>query len=188
MIEVERIEEWRGRDVFDSAGEKLGKLDEVFFVDGTNDAAFARVKSGLLGRKTRVVPLAGAKVSRDHVRVDWTAEQVTGAPETAGGDLDGESARGLASHFGLQPAGADLTFETATARGMREEREAAEAERARELEAAAAERETEAQEAERTRMEAGQQAQAASEAAEAARRAAQEARPSGPSGPPGSSG
>ena len=36
MIPVENITDWRGQDVLDVVGEKLGKLEEVYF-DGETD-------------------------------------------------------------------------------------------------------------------------------------------------------
>lgn len=172
MIEVERIQEWRGQDVFDSAGAKLGRLDEVHFLAGTDDAVFATVKSGLLGRHAHVVPLAGAKVSRSNLRVGWTAEQIEAAP-TAGDALDGASARELATHYGLEEAEGDVAFETSTARAEREQGEAEEARRRHELEEDAAARRAEAEEAERAHAEAGRTAEDARQAAEDARRAAE---------------
>jgi hypothetical protein len=172
MIEVERIQEWRGQDVFDSAGAKLGKLDEVHFIAGTDDAVFATVKSGLLGRRAHVVPLTGAKVSRSNLRVAWTTEQIEAAPE-APETLDGDTARGLAGHYGLEDAEGDVTFETSTARAEREQNEAEDAKRRHELEEAAAARRSEAEEAERAHAEAGRTAEEARQAAEEARQAAE---------------
>jgi hypothetical protein len=69
MIPVENIADWRGQDVLDPVGEKLGKLEEVYF-DGETDApVFAAVKSGLVSKSLTLVPLDKASVMRDFVRV-----------------------------------------------------------------------------------------------------------------------
>ncbi len=80
-MEIERIEDWIGREVDDADGNKLGKLDEVYF-DGERAVA-GEVKPGLLSRKRIVVPLEGAAVTRDLVRVTGTFEGSTDGLETS---------------------------------------------------------------------------------------------------------
>jgi len=79
MLSVDQIEEWLGQEVTDSGGERIGKLDEVYYSVRSGDAVFASVKSGLLGRRSSVVPLAGASVGRDYLRLGYSAEQIDGA-------------------------------------------------------------------------------------------------------------
>ena len=80
MIPVENITDWRGQDVLDVVGEKLGKLEEVYF-DGETDApVFAAVKSGLLSKSLTFVPLANASVGREYVRVDRPKGEFKKAP------------------------------------------------------------------------------------------------------------
>lgn len=87
MAELENIRDWRGEDVIDADSEKIGKLDDVYFDTDTDEPMFAAVKTGLLGRHITFIPLAGASVSRDHVRVDYGKEDVKDAPTI---DNDGE--------------------------------------------------------------------------------------------------
>ncbi len=134
MLSVEQIHEWRGEDVLDRDGEKIGKLDEVFYDAGSGEAIFASVKSGLLGRHSNLVPLAGATVGKDYVRVAHTAEVVEGV-ETGEDDgrLDSAAAQGAADTYHLQIA-EDAMFESATLITERQERAAEAARRAEELE------------------------------------------------------
>ena len=77
---AEDITAWRGQDVLDPEGEKLGKLEELYY-DGETDAPlFIAVKSGLVGKKLTLIPLAGASVSPDYVRVAHTKSAVKDAP------------------------------------------------------------------------------------------------------------
>jgi sporulation protein YlmC with PRC-barrel domain len=84
MIGVEHIEEWRGQQVLDSAGEQLGKLEEIYFDQSSGTPMLAAVKSGLLGRHSKLVPIDGATVSRDYVRVVHDKAAVDAAPEASG--------------------------------------------------------------------------------------------------------
>src|SRR3954452_11598805 len=70
MIPVENIGDWRGQDVVDPNGEKLGKLEEVYYDGETDQPAFVAVKSGLVSKSLTLVPLDRASVGRDYVRVD----------------------------------------------------------------------------------------------------------------------
>lgn len=174
MTTVERIEDWIGREVLDSEGEKLGKLDEIWYEHEQEEAAFARVTSGLLGRRARIVPLAGASVTRDSVRVAWSLEQIDAAPEIDD-DLDAGGAAALATHYGVESRQGQA-FESGTARKERREAEAEAAARAAELEEQARAREAEAEEARAQHEQTREQADAASRAAEEARAAADAAR------------
>jgi sporulation protein YlmC with PRC-barrel domain len=108
MIPVENITDWRGQEVVDHKGDKLGKLEEVYFDGETDEPAFIAVKSGLVNKSITLVPLGGASVGRDYVRVDQAKSDVKKAPSF---DTDSElslndEARAY-RHFGLEyePAG-----------------------------------------------------------------------------------
>jgi hypothetical protein len=86
-LTVENLGDWRGQDVIDAAGEKAGKLEDVYYDAGRDEPAFIAVKSGLIGKKLTLVPVAGASVARDHVRVSHAKDQIKNAPSF---DLDAE--------------------------------------------------------------------------------------------------
>ena len=108
MIAVENITDWRGQDVLDPVGEKLGKLEEVYFDGETDDPTFAAVKTGLVSKTLTLVPLARASVGRDYVRVDRPRREFKKAPSFDTDvelSLDDEAA--TFRHYGLEytPAG-----------------------------------------------------------------------------------
>jgi uncharacterized protein YrrD len=107
-IFVEDIKKWQGDDVIDQAGEKLGKLEEVYYDAETDLPGFAAVKSGVLGKRVTLVPLAGASVGHDFVRVKATKEQVKKAPSfDPGAELSADDEASSYGYFGLDyaPAG-----------------------------------------------------------------------------------
>src|SRR6201995_3561867 len=108
MIPVENIADWRGQDVRDPVGEKLGKLEHVYFDGETDEPAFAAVKSGLVSKSLTLARPAGASVGHDYVRIDQAKSDVKKAPSF---DTDAElslneEAR-VYRHYGLEyaPAG-----------------------------------------------------------------------------------
>jgi sporulation protein YlmC with PRC-barrel domain len=169
MVNVERIEEWRGEPIVDSAGEQLGKLDEVFFDAGTGQALLLSVRSGLLGRHSRLLPIDGATVSRTYLRLPYTKEQVEASAEMNGeGTIDDPTLAALESSYGIKlPAELELWSATEM------EAHRAEAQAASER-ADALERDAQAKLAQHE--SAKQQAAGAATTAEAAERAAAEAR------------
>ena len=107
-IVAEDIKEWRGEDVLDPAGEKLGKLDEVYYDTETDQPGFAAVKSGVIGKHVTLVPLAGATVGHDFLRVTASKDQVKNAPSLdPDAELSAEDEASSYGYFGLDyaPAG-----------------------------------------------------------------------------------
>ena len=87
MFEADDIRDWRGKDVVDADGSKIGRLEAVYFDTAMQLPTFASVKVGMMGRQRLVfVPLAGARVAPKRVRVMADKKMVKNAPFI---DLDG---------------------------------------------------------------------------------------------------
>jgi uncharacterized protein YrrD len=101
-MEIEQIEEWKGQDVVDCDGEKIGKLEDVYFEADSRTAVFGCVKIGMLGRRHLLVPLEGASLSRDHLRVAYHRDQVKDGPQAeSGATLESGTEQELARHYEL---------------------------------------------------------------------------------------
>jgi uncharacterized protein YrrD len=108
MIPVENITDWRGQEVVDRKGDKLGKLAEVYFDGETDEPAFIAVKTGLLSKSITLVPLAGASVGREYVRVDQAKSDVKKAPSfDTDAELSLDDEASAYRYYGLEytPAG-----------------------------------------------------------------------------------
>ena len=66
-VEAEELQEWIGAEVVDPAGEKLGKIAEVFYRG--NEPLVIEIRSGIVGRKHHLAALSGATVSKSHLRL-----------------------------------------------------------------------------------------------------------------------
>jgi hypothetical protein len=87
MFEIEDIRAWRGHDVVDIDGKKIGELEAIYVDTGTDQPSFATVKVGLPGRQRLVfVPLTEATVGPGQLRVAYPKKQVKAAPPI---DTDG---------------------------------------------------------------------------------------------------
>jgi PRC-barrel domain len=88
MFEAENIRDWRGLNVVDPDNHKIGTLEAIYVDTGTDVPSFATVVTGIIGRhKLTFVPLMGAKVAPDHLRVAYDRGQVKDAFSI---DTDGE--------------------------------------------------------------------------------------------------
>ena len=176
VIGVEHIEAWRGQQVIDPDGQQLGKLDEVFFDTASGTPLMIAVKSGLLGRKSTLVPIDDATVGPDYIRVAHRQEVVERAAGIGGESApDADQLSALGSAYGLKFSDR-VQLESATAReAKRAEAEAARA-RAEDLEADADRKLAAKEAAQEQAATAGDSAGQAEREAEDARRAAADAR------------
>lgn len=169
MINVEHIEGWRGQTVIDPDGQQLGKLEEIYLDKSSGTPMLAAVKSGLLGRHSKLVPIEGASVSRDYVRVVHDKAAVDAAPESVSdGAPDAAALDAVGAAYGLKFSDR-VTLETPDEAEERRAEAAAARERADQLTQDAREK-IEARDAAHAR------AAGASDAATQAERDAEEAR------------
>jgi PRC-barrel domain protein len=110
MFEAADIREWRGHDVVDAQGDKIGELEAVY-VDTISDLpSFGTVTVGLPTRHRLVfVPLDHATVGPGYVKVTYDKKQVKDAPSIGtDGVLPAGDEEAIFKHYGLayQP-GAD---------------------------------------------------------------------------------
>ena len=88
VFEADDIREWRGHNVVDDSGSKIGELEALYVDTRTDEYAFATVKIGLLSRQRLVfVPTAGATVGPGYLKVAFAKKLVRDAPSI---DTDGE--------------------------------------------------------------------------------------------------
>lgn len=103
MFEADNIRDWRGHEVIDHDGGKIGSLEAVYVDTATDLPTFATVQIGMMGRRRLVfVPLTGATVGPAYVRVQCDKKLAKAAPAI---DTDGELAAGdepaVFEHYGL---------------------------------------------------------------------------------------
>ena len=60
---------WRGQNLVDGNGDKVGSISEIYLDAETNQPEWALVNTGLFGTKHSFVPLREASGSGDGVRV-----------------------------------------------------------------------------------------------------------------------
>jgi hypothetical protein len=102
-IPIEDVKAWSGQDALDPQGEKLGKLEEVFYDTETDTPAFAAIKSGTFGKHLTLVGLAGATAGRDYLRLPIDKQEFKKAPSfDPASELTAADEASLYGHFGLE--------------------------------------------------------------------------------------
>ncbi|MGI8939624.1 MAG: PRC-barrel domain-containing protein [Iamia sp.] len=182
MAQAEHIDDWKGLDVVDRDGEKVGKLEETYSELGQRDPVIGAVKTGRLTHKVHLVPLTDATVGRDHIRVPLSEDEVDAAPTVgASGQMTREEETAFLRHFEIdEPDGADddrtPRYESSAVATKRRAALDEDLERADEVEAEADEVAARAEETEREAAEADKKARADRDEEERLRREAEETR------------
>ncbi|HEV7186583.1 MAG TPA: PRC and DUF2382 domain-containing protein, partial [Blastococcus sp.] len=90
------------QDVYDESGEKIGSAAEVYLDDETGEPEWVTVRTGLFGTKESFVPIRGADLTDDGVRVPVSKTQVKDAPKIdTDGHLSPQEEQELYRYYGL---------------------------------------------------------------------------------------
>ncbi len=103
MFEAGDIREWRGHDVVDADGRKIGELEAVYVNTTTDLPSFGTIKVGMPTRRRLVfVPLDRATVGPGYLKVAYGRNQVKGAPAIdTDGELPSADEAAVYTHYGL---------------------------------------------------------------------------------------
>ena len=103
MFEAANIREWRGHDVVDAQGHKIGQLEAVYVDTSTDLPSFGTVTIGLPTRHRLVfVPLDQATVGPGYLKIRYDKKQVKDAPSIeTDGELPASGEEAVFTHYGL---------------------------------------------------------------------------------------
>jgi uncharacterized protein (TIGR02271 family) len=110
---------WRGRELVDRDGDKIGTIDEIYLDAETREPEWAVVTTGLFGGKQSFVPLGDANPAGEGIRVPFEKATVKDAPKIdPDGQLSQDEERRLYAHYGREyseysgPSGSGTTSDT----------------------------------------------------------------------------
>ena len=103
MFEAADIREWRGHEVVDADGHKIGELESVYVDTATDLPAFGAVRVGLPTRHRLVfVPLDRATVGPGYLKITYDRKQVRSAPAIGtDGELPAGDEEAIFKHYDL---------------------------------------------------------------------------------------
>jgi hypothetical protein len=138
LPDIDTALDWRGRDVIDRNGEKIGKFEELYLDEETSRPEWAAVATGLFGRKQTLIPLSEARLEGDALQVPFEQDQVKDAPALDPDEsLSQDEERQLYSHYGMEysTSGSETVLPEAGREGGGEASEAGEAGRTEQADA-----------------------------------------------------
>ncbi|MCQ0024864.1 PRC and DUF2382 domain-containing protein [Streptomyces somaliensis DSM 40738] len=115
------VEGLQGETAYDSNGEKIGTIGQVYVDDRLGTPEWVTVRTGMFGTKETFVPLAGARRRGGELHVPYVKDMIKDAPRIDVDEhLDAAEEQRLYRHYQLTPGGAAGTAGTAgtTAGGM----------------------------------------------------------------------
>ena len=104
-IDKDRMLEFRGEDLSDRDGEKIGRIEEIYLDADSREPEWALVNTGLFGNNRTFVPLADATESDGQLRVPLEKDTVKSAPQVEpNGQLTKPEEAKLYRHYGMEYA------------------------------------------------------------------------------------
>jgi uncharacterized protein (TIGR02271 family) len=100
MPETTEAYDFRGRTIVDREGEKVGKIDELYYDRQRGQPEWALVSTGLFGTKKSFVPIQSASPAGENLQVPVSKDQVKDAPRIdADEELSEDEERRLFEHY-----------------------------------------------------------------------------------------
>ncbi|ONI82252.1 photosystem reaction center subunit H [Saccharothrix sp. ALI-22-I] len=105
---TEAMANWVGRTVYDTDGEKIGKVGQLWTDEDDGQASWVTVRTGLFGMNETFVPVQGMHARSDgDLETPFAKAQVKDAPNISpdSGHIDHDQESRLYSHYGLTGGG-----------------------------------------------------------------------------------
>ncbi|HZB51048.1 MAG TPA: PRC and DUF2382 domain-containing protein [Mycobacteriales bacterium] len=116
MFDQNAVTTLSGATVRDPAGDKIGKVAQVYLDDQSGQPEWVTVRTGLFGAKESFVPLAAARLDGADLVVDASKDKVSGAPQVdEDGHISEQEEAEIYRYYGIGEAGTTTSYDTTTA-------------------------------------------------------------------------
>jgi uncharacterized protein (TIGR02271 family) len=104
---------------YDHEGDRIGNVETVYLDDRTNEPQFVLVNTGLFGMSSSFVPLQGASMDGDDLRLAFSKDKIKDAPNLdPEGHLEPAQEEELYSYYSMDRGAADETRAAGTGTEM----------------------------------------------------------------------
>src|SRR3712207_6313860 len=100
-VGMEQLQAMRGAPVYSQEGEEIGSVEELFLDYETDRPEWVAVGTGMLGTKRVLVPVEGATLEGDGLRVPYAKDQVKGSPDIDSDEISQQTEQELAAYYGV---------------------------------------------------------------------------------------
>jgi uncharacterized protein (TIGR02271 family) len=102
-LQKDRLLQFRGQDLCDRDGNKIGSIEEIYLDAETDEPEWALINTGLFGGKSTFVPLREASEAEGTLRVPFDKATVKDAPKPdADGRLSQREEAELYRYYGME--------------------------------------------------------------------------------------
>ncbi len=103
MSDTDMLTGWIGCTAVDRDGDEIGEVSGLYADEETDEVTWMAISTGLFGRKTSLVPVAGAAPDGDKVQVPYEKAVIKEAPNVDPDEmLEPEEEDRLYRHYGLE--------------------------------------------------------------------------------------
>jgi uncharacterized protein (TIGR02271 family) len=96
-----RLDEMRGATVYDSDGDKIGTVEEIFYDQQTRVPEWIGIGTGFFGTKRVLVPVKGSAQYDDGLMVAYEKDFVKDSPDIDEDEISQQCEADLAAYYGL---------------------------------------------------------------------------------------
>ena len=115
MISPNEIDRIEGSTAYDTSGDKVGKVGQLYLDDETGQPEWVTVSTGFFGSSETFVPLEGASLESGNLRLGFEKEKIKNAPRVgADQHLDAAQEDELYRYYGLGAGLGTTTGQTTT--------------------------------------------------------------------------
>src|SRR3712207_3705952 len=112
MIETEHIDRIEGSTAYDAAGDKVGRVGQLYLDDQSGRPSWITVSTGFFGTAETFVPLEGAAFDGDDLRLAYSKDTIKNAPRFDTDEhLDQAEEAELYRYYGLGDAHGETRHE-----------------------------------------------------------------------------
>ncbi|WP_051625627.1 DUF2382 domain-containing protein [Corynebacterium halotolerans] len=105
MSQNPQIDDLFRATAYDSSGEKLGAVRQVYLDNRSGQPSFIEVSHGLFGMGDSLVPLRGSRLEGEQLDLAFPKEWIKDAPEFESGEgMTGDQENKLLHHYGVESA------------------------------------------------------------------------------------
>jgi uncharacterized protein (TIGR02271 family) len=98
---MERINQAQGAPVYDSAAEKIGEVEEIFYDVNTNQPEWVGIGTGFFGTKRVLVPLESAELRDEGLYVSYDKDYVKDSPDIDADQISEQTEQELYAYYNL---------------------------------------------------------------------------------------
>jgi stress response protein YsnF len=100
-ITTDQLVAAQGADVLDRNGDRIGAIEEIYYDDDTGRAEWVGIGVGIFGLKRRVVPIDGALLDGDTLRVAYDKDMVKDSPDVDDDEISAAREAELYDYYGV---------------------------------------------------------------------------------------